>query len=166
MRQRTSRLHFSNETAPECTELVAFQSMQRKAINIIIHAVMDEPLHMIRFDVGNPFRMVMKLDERYESKSTATRISRMSELISLRHTSLRRNLESHIDEMAALLEQLESMNTKMPHELAIAFLISSIDVTERAPVTEEIKTLAGRNATWESVTARTIEEHMILKSNK
>ena len=138
--------------------------MQRRASRIIIHAVMDKPHRVIRSNVGNPFRTIMKLDERYDSKSTATPVSRVTELMSLRYTSPRRNIWPHIEEMVALLEEPDSMNMKMPDELEISFLISSVYVAEMAPVKAAITTRADRRATWESVTARIIEEHMLLKS--
>lgn len=56
------------------------------------------------------------------------------------------------------------MQTPIPKELSIALLISSIDVVEFAPVTAAVKTLSDKDATWDNVSARLLEEYQTLKS--
>lgn len=154
-----------NETSPEDDgdKKKEFEASQKKASNIIVHALEDNPLRVVRSVIGNPFLMLQKLDDRYDSKSSASRISKMTELISMRYVNLKKDIGTHIDQMAAVLEQLESMETKLPDELAIALLVSSIDVPELSPVTAAIKTLSDDKAKWEDVTARLIEEQQSIR---
>lgn len=155
----------NNESDSTADDVVKekFAADQKKASNLIIHSLADKPLRVVRSEIGNPFNMMKKLDERYDSKSTATRISKMTELVSLRYSSMKMDIGTHIDQMAGILEQLDSMNTPISSELCIALLIASISVPELAPVTAAVKTLADDVATWDTVTARLIEEHQSIK---
>ena len=140
-----------------------FAADMRKASGIIVAALSNEPLRIARADVGKPYTMLKKLSERYDSKSTASRISKMTELIFLRYVDLNKDIGTHIDRMAGILEQLASMNTAIPDELSIALLISSIHVNEMAPMAAAVKTMSDESATWDKVTTRLIEEHHSLK---
>lgn len=51
--------------------------------NINIYALGDHALPVVCSVIGNPRALMKKLDQRYDSKSTANRISKMVELISL-----------------------------------------------------------------------------------
>jgi len=148
---------YSNET-DESLKKAAFEASQRKASHIIIHALTDKPLRVIRSEVGNPFQMLAKLDERYDSKTTASRISKMTELVSLRYMSVNKDMSTHVDKMAGILEQLAAMDTRIQDELAVALLVASIEAPELEAVTAAIKTLSDDTATWDDVTQRLIEE--------
>lgn len=54
------------------------------AKNIIVSTLSDQALRVVRSDIGKPIDMLAKLDARYDSKSTDTRINKMSELVSAR----------------------------------------------------------------------------------
>lgn len=136
---------------------------QKKASNVIVAALSDKALRVVRSSIGKPFEMLRKLDERYDSKSAAARISKMTELITMRYDSINKNMGTHIDQMAAVLEQLEGMNTAIPQELSIALLIASIQAEELHALTAAVKTLNDDSTTWEKVTARLLEEHQSLK---
>lgn len=142
---------------------VKFDADKKKASNIIIRSLSDMALRIVRADIGNPVQMLKKLDERFDSKSAASRIAKMTELISLRYDTTKRSVAKHIDQMAGTLEQLQGMNTPIPDELCIALLIASIQAPEMFPITAALKTLTDENATWEKVTARLIEEHQTLR---
>lgn len=55
----------------------------RQASNIIVSTLSDQALRVVRAVVGKPVMMLAELDQRYDPKSTATRISKMSELASM-----------------------------------------------------------------------------------
>lgn len=74
-----------------------FLSDAKKASNVIVTALSDRALRVVRADIGRPFAMLEKLDERYDSKSTAARIAKMSELLYLRYTSMCRSMGNHIE---------------------------------------------------------------------
>lgn len=75
----------NNEENPheEEAQKAKFIADQKKASNIIVLALSDKPLRVIRSNIGNPNKMLQRLDERYDSKSTASRVAKMSELCSI-----------------------------------------------------------------------------------
>lgn len=89
--------------------------------------------------------MMKKFDSRYNSKSTATHISQMAELLSIRYRSVQEDMAKHVDRMAGLLEQLRSMSTMLDDSLAIAIIFASIEMAELLPITAAITTLADRD---------------------
>lgn len=56
------------------------------------------------------------------------------------------------------------MSTPIPNELSIALLIASIDAAEMSPVTAAVKKFPDKDATWETVNARLLEELQALKA--
>ena len=149
----------SEGAQPRRTEYVKPTEEQcLQASNIIVSALGDHALRVVRSVIGDPSKMMVKLNDRYDSKTTASRISKMSELVSIRYTSLRDSIEKHIDRMAGLIETLRSMGSTFDDALAIGILVASIDVQELLPVVAAIKTLSDRDMKWESVTSRLIEE--------
>lgn len=56
---------------------------KKKARNLIIHALTEKPLRVVRSKIGEPFEIIHKLDEREDSKSTASRIIKMTDFVSL-----------------------------------------------------------------------------------
>ncbi|PXF39675.1 Copia protein [Gracilariopsis chorda] len=162
----SSTLERENSLTEEGDDESKFLSDQRKASGIIVSALSNEALRVVRNDVNNPYRMLQKLGERYDSKTAASRIARMTELISMRYSSIKSDVGKHIDRMKGILEKLESMNTSIPEELSIALLISSIDAEELIPVTAALKTLSDRSATWETVSARLLEEQQAIRSKR
>ena len=140
------------------------QEQRQQASNIIVSALGDHALRVVRSVIGDPVQMMAKLDDRYDSKTIATRISKMSELVSLKYTSLRDDVGKHIDKLAGIIEQLRSMGTNFDDSLAIGILVASIEVPELGPATAAIKTLADKDVKWEDVCARLIDESKTMKS--
>ena len=140
-----------------------FANDMRKASGIIVGALGNEPLWIVRSEIGKPYSMINKLNERYDSKSAASRISKMTELISIRYGSLCKYIGVHTDKMARIVEQLAGMDTAIPDELAITLLIASINVSEIAPIAAAIKTVSDDLTHWESVMTRLIEEQNSLR---
>lgn len=69
--------------------------------------------------IGDPDKVLNKWDARYDSKSTASRISTMSELVSITYPSLRQNIYKYVDFITELAEQLCSIGTKLDISLSI-----------------------------------------------
>ncbi|CAN8070845.1 unnamed protein product [Agarophyton chilense] len=85
--------------------------------------------------------MIKKLGERYDSRTEASRIVKMVELISLRYSSVKIYIGKHIDRMREILEKPEARNTIIPPELETAILIASLDASELIPITGAFGTL-------------------------
>lgn len=156
----------STPDAPDVGQSVtATEDQKEQASNIIVSALGDHALRVVRSVIGLPHVMLQKLDARYDSKSTATRISKMAELVCVKFTNAREDISKHVDRLAGLLEQLRSMNTPLPDSLAIGILVASIEVSELTPVTAAIKTLADKDLNWEEVSSRLIEECKALRTS-
>lgn len=102
--------------------------------------------------------MLALLYDRYDSNSTASNISKISELVPVRYTSLGENMAKHIDQMAGIIDQLRSMGTKFEDPLAIGILVASIEEQQLKPATAAIKTLAESDLNRGEVSGRLIEE--------
>lgn len=137
---------------------------RRHASNIIVNTLSDQALRVVRGVIGNPSDMMEKLDSRYDSKTTASRIAKMSELVGTRFTNLNADMSAHVDKMAGLIEQLRSMGTTFDDSLAIGMLVASIEVSELFAVTASIKTLSADSVNWEQVSNRLIEETKTITS--
>ena len=143
----------------------ASETQCQQASNIIVSALGDHALRVVRTVIGKPKEMMEKLYARYDSKTIASRISKMSELVSIRYNSLREDIDKHIDKLAGIIEQLRSMGSTFDDALAIGILVASISVPELMPATAAIKTLADRDIKWEDISSRLIEEVKNLKSS-
>lgn len=91
----------------------------QKASNLIVTSLSDQALRVVRFLAGNPTEMLHKLDARYDSRSTASKIAKMSEMVNNRFSSLHDDITTHCDNMAGLIEQIRSMGTTFDDSLAI-----------------------------------------------
>ena len=128
------------------------------ASGLIVAALSDSALRVVRSVVGKPFDMLQKQDPRYASTTTASKISTMADLVSMKFRSSGRSLASHIDKMAGLLEKLKSMKSDVDDVLATGILLAFVDVPELNPVIAALKTLAEEDITWDTVTTRLLDE--------
>lgn len=71
-------------------EVNNFKRMQRFASGIIISALTYTTLRVIRSVFGNACNMIAKLNQRFDSKSPASKISCMSEFLTLRCSQSRK----------------------------------------------------------------------------
>ena len=114
---------------------------QEKASAIIVTALGDKALRVVRNVTGEPMQMLRKLDERYNSKTIASKISKMSELVSLHYTDQKEDISARIDRVAGLVEQLKGIYLPIDEVMAIGILIASIKESKLAPVVAAIKTI-------------------------
>ena len=151
--------------ATDKSNLAKFAKRQCKASSLIVSALSDQALRVVRSVIGFPFRMMEKLDARYNSRTTASKISKMGLLFSMKLERTSGSLEEHVDRMADIIDQLRSMNTTVEESLAVGVLLSSIVAPELQNVTAAIRTLADDNLTWEVATERLLDEHRTLLRN-
>lgn len=76
-------------------EKAKFATNQKKASNLIVAALSDRALRVMRSNIGKPYKMMQKLDDRYDSKSAATRIAKMTQLTSMRYDNLKKSIGVH-----------------------------------------------------------------------
>lgn len=93
-------------------------------------ALSDQAPRVIRAVIEDPVLMLENLDTRNDSKSAATKISKMSELVSMHYTSHKGDMTKPVDRMAGLLGHIRSMRSPLENTLAIDM---SIGVTQLEP---------------------------------
>lgn len=87
----------------------------------------------------------------------------MSQLVSVRYSSLRDDMDKHVDKLDDIIEQLLAMGTLIDEWLAICIPVPSIEVLELNPATASIQTLAVNYVNREDVSARLTDEAKNLK---
>lgn len=107
-------------------DLSTYEDHAQQSSNIIIATLSDQALHVVQSVIGKPKDMMNKRNDCYDSKSTATKIAKMSELVYMRYTTLKNYLSSHIDRMVGLLKQLKAMGNSIDNFLSIGTLFASI----------------------------------------
>lgn len=131
---------------------------KEQACNIIVAALGDQALRVVVDVIDNPLGMLEKLDSRYDSKSTATRIAKFSELVSIKYTSVKDDMSKHVDRLAGLIAQLRRMGTNFDETLAIGILVASVEAQPLLSVTAAIKTISEKDLKWEDVASRLMDE--------
>ena len=96
-----------------------------QASNIIVSSLGDHALRVVRTVIGKRKSIMEKLDNRFDSKTISSRISKMSELVSIRYTTVKDDISKHIDRLAGIIEQLRAMGTTFEDALAIGILVAS-----------------------------------------
>lgn len=76
------------------------------ASTIIVTALSDSDLFAVRSVISDSVSMFEKLDESFDSRSTATKIFKISEFVFVLFSSINQDITKHMDHMAAILEQL------------------------------------------------------------
>ena len=150
----------ASESSAEATEtdMREKEKLRKRAVAIIVTALGDKALRVVRTVSKDPSKMIDKLNERYNSKTTAAKISKMAELVSLHYKDRNEDISSHIDKMAGLIETIKGMNLPIDDTMAIGILVASIKVNKLAPVVAAIKTIPEADMKWDTVSARLIED--------
>lgn len=66
----------NNPHVEESAEYKKIHLACKKASNLIVRSLMNKVLRIVLPSVGKPHKMLEKLDERFDSKSTATKITK------------------------------------------------------------------------------------------
>lgn len=138
---------FPQKKSPSGADADKFAEQRLQVSGISVAALGDHALRVVKDLRGNPTEMMEKLDPRYDSKTTASKISKMVELVSLRYSNPRNDITKHIDRMAAIVEQLAAMESSMDDSLPVGILIASINDAEMRPVVAAIKKLSDIDVT-------------------
>lgn len=78
------------------------KQMEQQATNIIVESLNDQSLCVVRTVIDNPSD-VKNLHDRYVFNSTASKISLISKLVSIKSTNTNKNLNVHIYSHASWL---------------------------------------------------------------
>lgn len=99
-----------------------------------------------------------KRNTKFDSTTIASRISRIFAFVTIRYTKLRKDIGKHIDKLLGQIGQLQNMGSTFDDRVAIGLLVASTDVNELKPTVAAIQKLSERTVSWESVSARIIEQ--------
>lgn len=97
----------------------------RRVSSIIVQGLIDMPLRVIINDLGNPRMMMEKLRHRYASSNMTSGMSLMFQLHHLKYKG--GEMGEYVDKYTCLLDQLESMEARVPESLAVIMFLSSLD---------------------------------------
>eukprot|EP00737_Agarophyton_chilense_P000933 gb/GEZJ01001039.1/.p1 GENE.gb/GEZJ01001039.1/~~gb/GEZJ01001039.1/.p1 ORF type:complete len:312 (-),score=43.94 gb/GEZJ01001039.1/:3064-3999(-) len=107
--------------------------------------------------------MLVKLDARFDSSTTAIRIGTMCDLVSTKDNNIHDGLGAYIDRMRSMMSKLEATNMSLSEQLQIGLLVASIEAPELSAVCAAIKTLCDDQTTWETITTRLLDENRTLR---
>lgn len=131
---------------------------RRQASNLIVSTLSDQGFRVVRSVIEEPVKMLAKLDRRYNSRSTESKIGKMSELVSTRSAGVSESVPNHVEKMKGLVKQLRCVGKTLEDTLAIEVLVASVEVAELQPVIAAITTLTESDINWEEFTSRFIEK--------
>lgn len=100
---------------------------KEQASNVIVRAFGDHALLVLRAVIGQPGKMMEKLDAQYDSKTTARKISTMVELVSVRYKSLDASMHKKFKRIAGLVENITNMVAPLHHKPSVGILLASVE---------------------------------------
>lgn len=154
---------FTSDELPSGADREKFAEQFLQVSFIIVSALGDHSILVLRTLIGRPTEMLEKVDTRFDSKPTACKISKMVELVSLRYAILKQDMTKHIYKVASIVELLKSMQDSMDESLSGGTPIASIYVVWIHPVVAAINTFADSDINWDSLLEHLIEEKRGLK---
>lgn len=110
-------------------EMTVCGDHENTANGIMVPTLRDSALGVLSSLIGEQVGMLENLDARFDSQWAATKISKVSELFSVQYASVKQDIAKHINCMATLIEQLNSLNAIMDDALQMGIIIAYIDVT-------------------------------------
>lgn len=159
-----SKMSSISEAPSGRADTTVLEDKQEQASNIIIHRLGDNALRIVWAVTGKPREMMDKLDKRYDSWWTATRIFTKAELAIVKDSTKWDDVSKPIDHLAAVIKNLRTMGAVFDGVLAIGILVASLDISDLALVTAVVKILGDKDLSWEDSSNRLIEKAKALKS--
>lgn len=133
----------------------------KKARLCVVSALGSRALRTVASHRMNPYVMYQKLEQRYATKSAASRVQLQTKLHRM-HYEASQTMSEYIDELEELFLKLESMECPISDSFQVAILLSSFgnaDDSPYGPVVSALQTLADENLNWDTATARLLQEY-------
>ena len=135
---------------------------------IIIEGLGDRPLRLCLSEKENPYRMWIRLRERYAVSNTATKVQLQARLS--RTTYQGQSMPDYIDGYEEIFNRLAAMNSAIPEYLQIAMLLASFGDKTQSIYGHVVASLQSiqEEVSWDTVTVRLLqeyEEHISLAGN-
>lgn len=112
-------------------------------------------------DKVNPYKMYKLLEERYTTKTPASRVQLQTELHQLK-CGPGQTISEFVDKMEGIFNQLEAAGGPVLESLkgpTILAMFGNVDESPYAPVVSALQTLADDKLTWEAVTTPFLLEY-------
>ena len=130
-----------------------------KARALIMQGLDSKPLRICLSDKDNPYDMWSKLRERYAVSNISTQIQLQMKLNRLRYSD--QVMTDFVDQFEEIFNRLEGMKCPYAESMQVAILLSAFGEKSKSscgPVVAALQTTEGV-LTWESVTARLLQEY-------
>ena len=125
---------------------------------MLVNALGDRPLRAVQKSKNNPAEMWKRLHDRYATKSSASRIQLQTELHA-KKLRPQEELTDFIDGFESLFTLLASMDHAIEEDMQVAMLLASLSSEkDYEHVVAALKTLPQEKLTWDTVSARLIDE--------
>ena len=142
-----------------------FKSRKCKAIHLLVNSLGDRVLKSLLRHIKDPHVMFTKLQTRYASKTTSTKMSLLSEALQLK-LSTGSKITDHIAALELAFTKLTAAGHDVPELSQVCILLNSVSaVPEFEATVAAIKTMSENSTTWESVTTRLRDEAQHISSS-
>ena len=128
---------------------------------LLVQSLGDKPLRTIIGEKKNPFVMYEKLQKRYTSQNAATHFQLQTELHQKVY-SVEVTMSEYIDGLESIFNRLEAMDSGVSDSMQVAILLASFGSTYESPygaVVTALQTMSDDELTWETATARLLQEY-------
>lgn len=141
------------------TLTVEQKQMIAKARAIIIQALGDKPLRLCLSEKANPFRMWIRLRERYAVSNIVTRVQLQTKLARFAYNG--QAMPDFVDEFEEVFNRLSAMESPVSEELQVAMLLAAFGDKSKSEYGQVVSTLQTieTEMSWEKVTARLLQEY-------
>ena len=137
------------------------QKKVKKARLCIVQALGARALPTVTGERSNPFRMYQKLEQRYATKSPASRVRLLTRLHQMAY-DVSKTMGEYVDELEDIFTKLGALDCPVTESLQVAILLSgfgNVDDSPYGPVVSALQTLADETLTWDTATSRLLEEY-------
>lgn len=128
---------------------------------LLVMCLGPKALRTVAAEKKNPFRMYKKLEERYATRTPASRVQLQTQLHQMKYDS-GKSMSEYIDGLESIFNQLNSMDSPVDPSMQVAILLASfgtVDETPYGPVISALQTMTDERLTWEAASARLLQEY-------
>ena len=126
---------------------------------VLIQGMGDRPLRLCLSAKENPYRMWVRLRERYAVSNTATKVQMQSKLTRMSYTG--QPMQDYIDAFEEIFNRLAAMESDVAEDLQVAMVLASFGDKNKSSfghVLAALQTIQEK-LDWETVTASLLQEY-------
>ena len=130
-----------------------------KGCALLVMCLRPKALRTVAEEKKKPFRMYKKLEERFATRTPASRVQLQTQLHQMKYDS-GKSMSEYIDGLESIFKQLDSMDSPVDPSMQVAILLArfgTVDETTYGPVISALQTITDEKLTWEAATARLLQ---------